>query len=521
MPTLSRTTATRPGPRRVGLLPLVGLIFFSVSGGPFGLEPAISESGPGLAVLLVLVIPVLFGVPSALMSAELGSALPVEGGYYYWVKAGLGPGAAYAEGVWSWLVTFIDVALYPVLFVSYLGGLLAEVAGRDVDLHSRLVLLHAFPVGEDAGGGYQVSLDAGWLVCVLFVVVFGVLTARGTHAVGETSVGLLLLVMAPFAVVSVLGVVRLLQDGVPADLPFTAPDADGPVQAVGAGLAVLVWNYIGWDAVSTLGRDIERPQRTYPRALAVSVPLITVCYLLPLLAALVSGLHPGDVGAWAEGDFVPVGRALAGPGAWGTALVLAIAGAAVLSQVGLFCSLLLSGARVPEVLARDGALPASLARLHPRYRTPVRSIVVSCLVIVAFCALQFTVIITTDIVLSLAALLLEFAALIALRVRFPHMRRPFRVPGGLAGVVGITVPVVVILGWLVAVEWADPVDGPGVRLGVGLAVAGAAAWWPTRRLARPAPDAEPLDLDGVDLGPGVDARAVLEHGPRAATRLPA
>jgi amino acid transporter len=85
-------------PRRIGLSALVCLIFFTVSGGAFGLEPLVASVGPGWAVVLVLVTPLLWGLPIALMVAELSAALPEEGGYYIWVREGLGDFWGVQEG---------------------------------------------------------------------------------------------------------------------------------------------------------------------------------------------------------------------------------------------------------------------------------------------------------------------------------------------------------------------------------------------------------------------------------------
>ena len=65
--------------------------FFSVSGGPYGLEDVIGSSGPGLAVLLIIITPLIYSLPISLMVAELAMMMPVSGGYYQWVKEGLGP----------------------------------------------------------------------------------------------------------------------------------------------------------------------------------------------------------------------------------------------------------------------------------------------------------------------------------------------------------------------------------------------------------------------------------------------
>src|SRR5712692_8103221 len=114
--------------RPVTLLPLVMAMFCAVSGGPYGLEKLIQSSGPGMALLLLVITPLIWSVPAALMAAELSSALPEEGGYYVWVKKALGPFWAFQAGWWSWTNSFVDVAIYPVLFVGYLSPLLHQSA---------------------------------------------------------------------------------------------------------------------------------------------------------------------------------------------------------------------------------------------------------------------------------------------------------------------------------------------------------------------------------------------------------
>jgi amino acid transporter len=65
---------------------LACLIFFTTCGGAFGLEPLIGAVGPGLAVVLIILTPVLWSLPTALMVAELATLMPEEGGYYVWVR---------------------------------------------------------------------------------------------------------------------------------------------------------------------------------------------------------------------------------------------------------------------------------------------------------------------------------------------------------------------------------------------------------------------------------------------------
>src|SRR6266852_4246251 len=106
--------------RELGFLPLLAVLFFNVSGGPYGLEDTIGVFGPGLVLLLLLLTPLVWSVPTSLAMAELASALPEEGGYVAWVRRAFGPFWGFQVGWWSWLNSFVDVAVYPALFADYL-----------------------------------------------------------------------------------------------------------------------------------------------------------------------------------------------------------------------------------------------------------------------------------------------------------------------------------------------------------------------------------------------------------------
>ena len=101
--------------RELTLWPLFGLIYFTVCGGAFGAEPMVGWSGPGLALLLFVLTPLFFSIPNMLMVREMQSMMPVEGGYYHWLKVAFGPFVGYMGGWMNWVVSWVDVSIYPVL----------------------------------------------------------------------------------------------------------------------------------------------------------------------------------------------------------------------------------------------------------------------------------------------------------------------------------------------------------------------------------------------------------------------
>ncbi len=377
--------------RKIALFQLVATTYFMVAGGPYGLEDLVGAvGGYGAAVLVLLVTPLLWSLPTALMVSELSSALPEEGGYYAWVRRALGPFWGFQEAWLSLASSVFDLAIYPALFVRYLAGLL----GRP-------------------------DLTAGWPAWGLgagVIAVGALANLRGARTVGGSSLVLIGLLLGPFVVLCV-GALFLDPPAAPAAAAVTATRTD-----LFAGVLVAMWNFMGWDNASTVAGEVERPQRTYPRAMLAALALVVGTYVLPVLAASRAGLAPAR---WTAGSWVEVGTRVAGP-----ALGVAIAAGGMVGALGTFNSLVLSYSRLPVALALDGVLPAALARRHPRTGAPVLAIVALAVAWALALGLSLPRLFALDVVLYGLSLLLEFAALVVLRRREPGLARPFRVPGG-------------------------------------------------------------------------------------------
>ncbi|KAA0235378.1 MAG: hypothetical protein JJLCMIEE_01737 [Acidimicrobiales bacterium] len=399
-------------PRTLGLGALVFIMFFTVSGGAYGLEDTIGESGAGMGLLLILITPIIWAVPSAMMVAELSTAMPVEGGYYKWVKAALGPFWGFQEGWWSWLTSWVDMAIYPVLFVEYAAYFWPDT------------------FGADTGSGLS-----RWLLGAAVIWFFTLLNIRGAKIIGDTSMFFGVVVISPFVLLTIFGLFDINFNPVE---PFTNP-GQGFTSAFAVGLFVVMWNYLGWDGVSTVAGEMKDPRRDYPRMLLITVPVITLVYFLPTLAGLVS-VGTSDV-EWTAGAFTEIADLVAGSwlGTW-------LAVAALVAAAGLFSSLLLQISRVPFVMGEDGYLPRGLMRVHSKYGTPWVSLVVSSAIYTVFILGPFQGLVVLDVTIYAGALLLEFAALIALRIKQPNMVRPYRVPGGWPGVIIITALPAVVIG---------------------------------------------------------------------------
>jgi amino acid transporter len=381
-----------------------------VAGGPYGIEDIIGDAGYGRALLLLLVIPLIWSLPTSLMVGELTSAIPEEGGYYCWVRRALGSFWGFQEAWLSLAASIFDMAIYPVTFVLYLSR-----------------------VAPNLTAGYRGTL---WALAV--VLLCALWNLRGAKSVGEGSVSMFALLLAPFVVLVAAGLWKALSPS-PIDLSthaFTLADhlhnslnlLRAPVAApsLAGAISVALWNYMGWDNASTVAQEVEDPQRNYPRAMLVTAALVAATYIVPLAAVALAGI-PADrfsTGAWTE-----AARAIAGPGMLGTALVLAVVLGGMLNGAGMFNALMLSYARVPYALAKDGLLPRFLTRTTPT-QVPWASVLLCAVAWALALRLSFERLISIDLVLYGASLLLEFVALVVLRLREPTLARPFRIPGG-------------------------------------------------------------------------------------------
>ena len=406
---------------RLTLWPLVAATYFIVSGGPYGLEELIAKVGFSAALWILVLTPLVWSLPTALAVGELSAALPEEGGYYAWVRRALGPFWGFQEAWLSLAASFFDMAIYPTLFVLYLGQIFPAVGKGAPALAVELAMI---------------ALCAYWNV-------------RGSRAVGRGSLWLGIAMLAPFGLLTAVAYARGAQ------LPHVSASS-----GLLLGLLVAMWNYMGWDNACTFASEVDRPQRTYPLAMAVTVGLVTLGYLLPTLAARRAGLDPAG---WTTGSWVGAAAAVAGP--WlGTAVVVG----GVVSALGTFNSLVLSYSRLPAALAADGYLPRHFERRHPVSGAPWIS-VLACAAAYASClGLGFDRLVQLDIALYGLSLVLEFVALVVLRVREPGLERAFRVPGGLAGAVAVGVPPTLLLGAALWMSFGGG-EGDGSPGGMGLA----------------------------------------------------
>jgi len=417
------------------LWPLVAATFFMVSGGTYGTEDIVHGAGYGRAILILLLTPILWSLPTAFMIGELSSALPEEGGYYAWVRRAMGNFWGFQEAWLSLVASVFDMAIYPTLFILYLQRLFPW-----------------FAIGH-----------RGLMVGLAVVALCALLNVAGVKVVSNTSLWLFFALSAPFIAIVCIAPFRF---GALAQA-ITKP-TNSSIDIL-TGVLICMWNYMGWDNASTIAAEVERPQRTYPRAMLAAVLIVAVSYILPVAAMWMTGLAPG---AWDTGFWADVAGMLGGP-----LLRVALALGGMISGFGMFNALVMSYSRLPLAMAQDGMLPKIFGKRHSRSRAPWVAIVVLAVLWAPCLLLGFERLVTIDILLYGASLGLEFAALICLRIREPELPRPFRVPGGLFGAIAIGITPMLMLGFSIFRSEHETVAGmSSFAFGMILMAAGVVAY---------------------------------------------
>ncbi|XP_011089703.1 probable polyamine transporter At3g13620 [Sesamum indicum] len=382
------TTATTPAvKKKLTLIPLIFLIYFEVAGGPYGEEPAVQAAGPLFAILGFLIFPFIWSIPEALITAELSTALPGNGGFVLWADRAFGPFFGSLMGTWKFLSGVINIAAFPALCIDYLKRI--------------------FPIFS-SGLPRQLAL----LISTVFL---SLLNITGLTIVGYVAVALGVISLAPFIVMSLIAIpqihphrwISLGQKGVKKDWTLF--------------FNTLFWNLNFWDNVSTMAGEVENPQKTFPLALFSAVILTCLGYIIPLVA--VTGAVVVDQSKWETGFMADAARTISG-----TWLKVWIEIGAVLSAVGLFEAQLSSSGYQLLGMADLGLLPQFFASRSKRFNTPWVGILFSTLIAIGVSYMSYTDIVASANFLYSLGMLLEFSSFLWLRWKSPEMNRPYKVP---------------------------------------------------------------------------------------------
>lgn len=381
------TTAPTISHKKLTLIPLVFLIYFEVAGGPFGEEPAVQAAGPLLAILGFTIFPFIWSIPEALITAELATAYPGDGGFVIWADRAFGPFWGSLLGTWKFLSGVVNIASFPVLGVDYLKRL--------------------FPI---FGSGLPRNL-----AIILSTLFLSFLNYTGLTIVGWAAVVLGLVSLMPFIIMSLVAIPQIKPSR------WLSLGQKGVKKDWNLYFNTLFWNLNFWDSVSTLAGEVNKPQKTFPLGLLIAVIFTCLAYLLPLMA--VTGAVSVDQSLWDSGFLADAAQMVVGK--W---VKIWIEVGAVLSAIGLFEAQMSSCTYQVLGMADIGFLPRFCAARSKWFNTPWVGIVVSCLISLGASYMNFDDIVASANFLYSLGMLLEFAAFLWLRRKKPTLKRPYRVP---------------------------------------------------------------------------------------------
>lgn len=378
------------------------LIFAMVCAGCYGIEDMVSSSGPGLTLILLIVLPFFWSIPQGLIAAELGSAIPEEGGFYIWVQRAMGEFWGFLAGWYHTLSIYVDSTLYVVLSAAYLNSFFDLSDGQ-------LFLFKAF-----------------------FILVFTWVNIRGLTDVGRVASFLSIIVIVAFVILTVLGFAQWQHNPF---VPLHPPDQT-IWQSIGLGFAICMWTYSGYENLSPMAGEMKNPQ-IIPKAILLSMPIIMLFFILPTMAGLAA---VGDWQNWGtEGanviTFANIAAALGYP-----VFTIVFVFAAFASNLSLYNTGLATGSRGFFIMADDHLAPPVLAKLHKKYKTPHFAIITMAVVNLFLCQYGFEVLVVIDVFLIMTACALTYFSIIILRKREPDLPRPFKIPLSVRGLTLLVIP---------------------------------------------------------------------------------
>lgn len=402
-----------------------------IGAGIFGL-PALLYAGVGPASIVAMLLAGLVVLGITLCMAEVGSSFSATGGPYLYAHETFGPMVGFEIGWLMWVTQLGGFASVINLFVNYLGWFFPDVTA----------------------GLPRIAIIAAVLACLTVVNILGVRRAATVNNILTAGK------MIPLVLFVVVGLFYI--DG--GLLSLTAM----PTAAALSGAVLLaIYAFTGFEVLGVPGGEVRDPARTIPFALLTGLAIVAVVYL---------GVQTVAVGTLPDLGNSPRPLADAAERAFGRTGALVMVTGALVSTLGVAHAILLAAGRMPFAMAERGQLPAAIAAVHPKYRSPYVGILVSAAGMLLFTIVTtFASAVTITVGLRVIIYIVTCAALPILRRRSGHLPAAFRAPAGplLAGTC-----VVICIGLLASRPWPDIIQLVTV-VAIGLVL-----WAGGNRLAR-------------------------------------
>jgi APA family basic amino acid/polyamine antiporter len=413
-----------------------------IGSGIFLVPSGIAQLVPSLAlVLLVWIVGAAFSVTAALVLSELGAMFPRAGGLYVYLREAFGPLIAFLYG-WASFIAIDSGAIAAVTtaFGIYLG---------------QLVNLSA----------WQVKFSAMAVITVLTIVnCLGVKFGKRIQNVFATCK------IAGIGIMSVLLFSRA--NGAQMKASLWPADAHTTIAGFGVAVVAALWAYYGWHEVSYNAAEFKNPQRDLPRSFIFGTLVVTATYLLANLAyyAVLSTLQVQQS---------PRVAATALAWIFGTSAAAVLAVMIMVSTFGAANGMILSGPRLPYVMAQDGLFFSAAGRTNPKTKTPIWAIVLQGAWACVLCSVgTFSQLIQYAVFTICIFFILAGLAVMRLRKTQPDAIRPFRSP------LYPALPIIVALANLGLVVNTIAADPKGSLIGIGMVLLGVPMYFVFRLVNR-------------------------------------
>jgi len=356
------------------------MLYCLVAAGAFGIEDMIPVSGPGLTIIMLIVMAVIWAYPICQTVSELSALMPAEGGIYVWVKEALGEFWGFCISWWGTVSIYLSTATYVVLIVNYASDFIPALTDPTIAFFTKLGI----------------------------VVIFICINLLGLKEVGAVSTILSVAILVAFTFVTIVGFMNWEYNPV---MPVT-PEGQSIVDSLGGSICIVLWMYCGYECVSNMAGEIENPE-VIPQGFRIAMPVIAISYILPTLAGLVS------VGPWYEWGTEGLGygdvlKNCLGYG-WGVAFLVI----AIISQAAIFNTYIAAGSRGFFVMADDNLCPKFLVKVSKNRGVPILSILLLGAVTVIMMNFDFTTLLTMLTPLALMVYVIMGISLLVIRKKYP------------------------------------------------------------------------------------------------------
>lgn len=378
---------------KVGIISLVSMYYALICSGAYGIEEMISSCGPGMSLIILILLPIVWAFPIGFVCAELGSARPDEGGVLLWVKEAMGEFWFGIVLICMTIWGLIANAIYVVMAVNYLGELI------------------------------HFSALTGNILKVIIVVFFFLLNVKGVKEVGLFSAVLTIAIIVMFAAVSIVGLMNWNYDPM---TPMMADPSAGIFASIGAGLNIGLWMYCGFDQISMMSGEIQNAQKLIPKALMIAIPIISLTYILPTLGGLVS------IGSWEQWTTEPGGVGYAtvliqnGIPIFGSIFL----GVAVLAQLAAYNVTIAAAARGVYIFAEENFGPRWIANVSKKFGTPFGALALTSFVTLILIPFDFAFLVTLEVFFMVLVYALMIISGMILKRKIPANEFLFKFPGG-------------------------------------------------------------------------------------------